>query len=116
MDEARLELLGQVAVWYYEDNLDQAEIARRIGKSRSMISKMLNEVRELGFVETRVHYPLRRDLNLETELCQSFGLDQANGTPVPVIHCSASWESSLRSASSPESLTVSVSGSAGAWR
>lgn len=77
MDEARLELLGQVAVWYYEDDLDQAEIAVRIGKSRSMISKMLNEVRELGFVETRVHYPLRRDLNLETELCQSFGLDQA---------------------------------------
>lgn len=77
MDEARLELLGQVAVWYYEDNLDQAEIAARVGKSRSMISKMLNEVRELGFVETRVHYPLRRDSNLEVLLCETFGLEQA---------------------------------------
>ncbi len=77
MEEARLELLGQVAVWYYEDNLDQAEIASRIGKSRSMISKMLNEVRELGFVETRVHYPLRRDSNLEERLCETFGLEQA---------------------------------------
>lgn len=77
MDETRLELLGQVAVWYYEDKLDQAEIASRVGKSRSMISKMLNEVRELGFVETRVNYPLRRDAGLEEGLCESFGLEQA---------------------------------------
>jgi len=48
MDDNRLELLGQVAVWYYEDNLDQTEIAKRIGRSRSMVSRMLNEARDLG--------------------------------------------------------------------
>lgn len=77
MDDARTELLGQVAVWYYEDGLDQTEIARRIGKSRSLVSKMLNEVKDLGFVEVRVNYPLRRDQALERELEDAFGLDQA---------------------------------------
>lgn len=77
MDEERLELLGQLAVWYYEDGLDQTVIARRIGKSRSMVSKMLNEVRRQGIVEFRVNYPLRRDSRRERELEEVFGLDQA---------------------------------------
>ncbi len=42
-DEDRLEFLGQVAAWYYEDNMDQAEIASRIGKSRSMVSRLITE-------------------------------------------------------------------------
>ncbi|MFA7566866.1 MAG: sugar-binding transcriptional regulator [Alkalispirochaeta sp.] len=77
MDEERLELLGQIAVWYYEDGLDQTIIADRIGKSRSMVSRMLNEVRSEGIVEFRVNYPLRRDTRLEQELERLYGLDQA---------------------------------------
>ena len=42
----RLEFLGQVASWYYEDDLDQSEIASRIGKSRSMVSRLLREARD----------------------------------------------------------------------
>ncbi len=77
MTEERLELLGQVAVWYYEDNLDQNEIAERIGRSRSMVSRMLQEVRELNLVEFRVNFPLRRNAGLEEQLRINFGLDQA---------------------------------------
>ena len=77
MDEERLELLGQVAVWYYEDNLDQTEIASRLGKSRSLVSRMLNEARDLGLIEVRVKFPLKRDTDLEARLCETFNLAQA---------------------------------------
>jgi deoxyribonucleoside regulator len=77
MTEERLDLLGQIAVWYYEDNLDQAEISDRIGRSRSMVSRMLQEVRELGLVEFRINFPLRRNRKMEDQLCINFGLDQA---------------------------------------
>jgi len=77
MDDNRLDLLGQVAVWYYEDNMDQTEIAERIGKSRSMVSRMLNEARDLGLIEVRVKFPLKTDVELETRLCETFNLVHA---------------------------------------
>ena len=77
LSEARLDLLAKVAVLYYEDDMDQMEIAKRIGKSRSMVSKMLLEVRKLKMVEFRVDFPLRRDEELERRLCFKYGLEQA---------------------------------------
>ncbi len=77
MEDDRLELLGQVAAWYYEDNLDQTEIAQRIDRSRSMISRMLNEARDLGLVEIRVKFPLKTNQELETRLGEVFNLSQA---------------------------------------
>ena len=75
--EERLEYLGQIAAWYYEDDLDQVEIGRRIGKSRSMVSRLLQEARDEGLVQVRVRYPLRRNTVLESELEETFGLDNA---------------------------------------
>lgn len=76
-EQDRLELLGQVAAWYYEDDLDQSEIARRIGKSRSMVSRLLKEARDRGLVEIRVRFPLRTEESLENRLVQAFGLSEA---------------------------------------
>ena len=73
----RLEFLGQVAAWYYEDELDQSAIASRIGKSRSMVSRLLQEARDLGLVEIRVRFPLRTDARLEAALVEAFGLKDA---------------------------------------
>lgn len=75
--EDRLEFLGQVAAWYYEDDLDQTEIAQRIGKSRSMVSRLLREARDRGLVEFRVRFPLRTDPVLEEELTAAAGLTEA---------------------------------------
>jgi deoxyribonucleoside regulator len=77
-DEDRLEFLGQVAAWYYEDNMDQAEIARRIGKSRSMVSRLLTEARDAGLVQIRVRFPLRADVELADELREAYGLSEAH--------------------------------------
>ncbi len=78
MDDVRIDLLAQVAMWYYEDGLDQAEIAQRIDKSRSMVSRLLDQAREVGLVEVKVHYPLRTDAELERRLCAVFGLASAH--------------------------------------
>jgi len=77
-DDERLDLLGQVASWYYEDRLDQREIGARIGRSRSMVSRLLTEARDRGIVEIRVRLPLRTERHLEERLVDAFGLGQAH--------------------------------------
>jgi len=73
----RAELLAQVASLYYEDDLTQGEIARRVGTSRSTVSRMLQEARDAGVVEITVHYPWRTVPQLEDALRMRFGLCQA---------------------------------------
>jgi deoxyribonucleoside regulator len=73
----RSELLAQVASLYYEDDLKQDEIARRIGTSRSTISRMLDEARDAGVVEIIVHYPWKTVPEIEEALAARFGLRQA---------------------------------------
>ncbi len=77
MNPERLQLIAQVATWYYEDDLSQEEIADRVGKSRSMVSRMLQEAREQGMVEIRVRYPLKTDSSLAQRLRDSFDLTDA---------------------------------------
>jgi len=74
VQEKRTDLLAQVAVWYYEDGMNQDEIGKLIGKSRSMVSRMLNEVRELGLIEIKIKYPLKRNYFLEEKAKLRFGL------------------------------------------
>lgn len=91
-EDERLEYLGKIAAWYYEDDLDQSEIARRIGKSRSMVSRLLNEAREKGLVQIRVQVPLRTDTRLEEELQETFGLSDARVLASDELD----WEMTLR--------------------
>lgn len=83
MDPERLDFLAQIAVWYYEEGLDQETIAGRINRSRSMVSRLLDEARQAGLVEVRVHYPLKTDPQLERQLCETFGLKQATVLAAP---------------------------------
>lgn len=71
----RLELLAMVADLYYIDQRSQAEIARRLGYSRSAISRLLTEAHERQLVEIRIHYPLQRDARLEHALRDTYGLE-----------------------------------------
>jgi deoxyribonucleoside regulator len=73
----RTELLARVASMYYEDNLTQDEIARRVGTSRSTVSRVLQEARETGVVEIVVHYPWKTVPEIEEELIARFHLRQA---------------------------------------
>ncbi|HEY75110.1 MAG TPA: sugar-binding transcriptional regulator [Thermoflexia bacterium] len=71
------ELLAHIASLYYEEDLTQAEIARRIGTSRSTVSRMLREARDAGIVEIIIHHPWRTVPELERELVRRFHLHQA---------------------------------------
>lgn len=47
----RLELIARL---YYEEKLTQREIALRLGVSRPLISRLLQDARDLNLVEIRV--------------------------------------------------------------
>jgi deoxyribonucleoside regulator len=80
-------LLADVAEMYYLEEKGQAEIARTVGVTRSMISRMLKEARQKGIVEARVHRTLRSEHDLEAALIERFGLQ---GTYVVAIQQSSS--------------------------
>lgn len=77
MSQEHLTYLAQIASWYYEDDMPQNEIAERIGRSRSMVSRLLQEARDVGLVEIRVRHPLKREMGAEAQLQERFGLKQA---------------------------------------
>jgi deoxyribonucleoside regulator len=71
------ELLVQVARYYYEQNLTQAEISRRINTSRSTVSRLLQQALENGIVKIIINYPWERAHDLEQRLCAKFRLRDA---------------------------------------
>ncbi len=86
-------LLIKVCKWYYEDQINQEEIARRIGTSRSTISRMLTQARRQGIVKITVDPPPADafDIDLETYLETTFNLSEVvvcnceQQTPGPVL-------------------------------
>ncbi|QKD80180.1 sugar-binding transcriptional regulator [Actinomyces marmotae] len=74
---SRLSLLLDVARLYWEDGLDQAAVASRLGYSRPTVSRMLAEARREGVVTITVAHPIERLMGLEEELMRVFGLKQA---------------------------------------
>lgn len=71
-------LVVKVCKWYYEDQVTQEEIARRVGISRSTISRMLTHARRQGIVKISVESPPSDlfDFALETTLESTFGLSE----------------------------------------
>ncbi|MFU1881212.1 sigma factor-like helix-turn-helix DNA-binding protein, partial [Enterococcus faecium] len=51
MDRADEKELVKIASMYYEEGMTQAEIAKIIGVSRSLVSKNLIDAKEAGLVE-----------------------------------------------------------------
>lgn len=70
----RASLLADVAEMYYLEQKNQAEIAKAVGVTRSMISRMLTEARETGIVEIRIQRLLQSDSEAEETLKELFGL------------------------------------------
>src|SRR6266542_2287258 len=70
-------LLVKVAQLYHLQGLNQDQIGRQLGVSRSKVSRMLKEARERGLVEISIHYPARFSLDLERQLEVELGLREA---------------------------------------
>lgn len=77
MEDPGTRLLVKVAQLYHLQSLNQDQIGRQLGVSRSKVSRMLKEARERGLVEISIHYPARFSLELERQLEAEFGLREA---------------------------------------
>jgi DNA-binding transcriptional regulator LsrR (DeoR family) len=71
------DFLVRAARLYYEQRLSQDEVARRLGTSRSNVSRMLTAAQEQGIVEIRINDPAGRVPELERALVTTFGIDDA---------------------------------------
>lgn len=78
----KTQLLVNISKMYYELNFSQQEISNRAGLSRTYISKLLNEARERGIVEIRIHDPIKAESHLEESLRRQYGLKKALVLPV----------------------------------
>lgn len=66
--------MAEAAQLYYAEHHTQAQIAQRMGVSRSNVSRMLKGARAQGMIEIRIHPPLRTLPGLEEELVSRLGL------------------------------------------
>ncbi len=72
--ESELQNLVEVARMYYEDNLTQAEIAKKFRVSRPLVSKMLSKARELGIVTIEIKNPYTTNSGLLDQLRKLFNI------------------------------------------
>ena len=97
--------LAYVARRYYLEDQKQSDIARELGVSRPLISRMLSEARALGVVEITVHEPGDRSAALLDRLRLSSSIRGASWwrtakTTTPPTSCSlrGPWSCCGRSA------------------
>lgn len=75
-------LLYRIAQAYYVDGLTQKQIANRFGLSRPKVSRLLQKGRDNGVISIKLLSPPNGMADLEHELEQKFGLQEAVVVPV----------------------------------
>jgi deoxyribonucleoside regulator len=73
----RAELLADVAEQYFVEGKTQADIAKMVGVTRSMVSRMLTEARRAGIVKIQIQRPMGFDRDLQSQLKDRFNLSDA---------------------------------------
>lgn len=73
-DREKWNVLAMVANLYYNSELTQNQIADRLYTSRSKVSRMLKEARQLGIVEIYIREPWERNAQYEEEIKSKFNL------------------------------------------
>ncbi len=71
----RTTLIAEVAEMYYIDGKDQFTIAKEIGFTRSMVSRMLTEARNRKIVEVKINHPIQLDHDLENSIMERYEVD-----------------------------------------
>jgi DNA-binding transcriptional regulator LsrR (DeoR family) len=78
-------LMHTAATLYYEQEATQAEVAERLGLSRTTVSRVLSEARRAGIVRIEVVAPVDRDTEeLAARLAAALGLERAWLPALPV--------------------------------
>lgn len=76
------ELLVRVARMYYENDLNQQEIAERVGLSRSRISRLLARAREVGIVQVTIVDEFQEEHELSMRLRAMYSLKRVVVCPI----------------------------------
>lgn len=70
-------LMWEAATLYYKDGYTQQQIAERMAITRQTVSKLLSDAIKENIVEIKIHDPEQDRRELETLLCERFGLSEA---------------------------------------
>jgi DNA-binding transcriptional regulator LsrR (DeoR family) len=73
----RDELLADVAEMYYVKEMNQSEIAKKIGMTRSMVSKYLSAAKVKGIVQIQIQRPVVFNLELRKYLKEKYKIRDA---------------------------------------
>ncbi len=74
-------LVIEVTWMYYNDGLNQQEIAQRLGVSRATVANYLQEARERGYIKISLHDSAFTNHRLAKDICDRFGLAAAYVLP-----------------------------------
>lgn len=112
--QQRMNLLADVAEMYYIDKMGQSEIARKVDVSRSMISRMLTEARELGIVEFKIVRQVNSNPELENRLRTEFNMDSVtvvsleDSKPEPLVNLLGRAAASVLQKQLKEGMSIGV--------
>lgn len=81
MDPYKMNLILRVAKRHYELGMSQIEIARAEHLSKSTVSRLLGQARELGMVKISIVEPKHAFVDLENAMKDAFGLDRVTILP-----------------------------------
>lgn len=83
IDAEEMHLLLRIANLYYENNLTQDQIGKKLGYSRVSIHRFLDRAVKLGLVQFMIHDPGDNYINLENQLIIKFNLRDVVVVPDP---------------------------------
>jgi DNA-binding transcriptional regulator LsrR (DeoR family) len=81
LDAERHQLLAEVASRYYEADQTQSEIAEQLGISRSGVSRLLSEAREMGVVSVSIRWPSGSTNDLSAQIKAYFNINEVYIVP-----------------------------------
>ena len=74
----RTSLLADIAEMYFLEGKNQNEISRMVGMTRSNVSRLLKEARQLGIVQIQINRPIQENAALTKALVERFHLKGAH--------------------------------------
>ena len=76
--EQELELMTKVSILYYKKELNQSQIASKLGISRPKVSRLIKKARKEGIVKIKIDSPANDNSYLESELAEKFNLNEVS--------------------------------------
>lgn len=75
-DKEKIQRITEVARMYYLDDMTQSEIAKKINISRPLVSKILNDAKDMGIVTIKINSPFSDTEITMEKLREKYGLEK----------------------------------------